>query len=286
MMKVLLLVSLLCGALAFNVAPCWSARRGSVALSAEKEQAKGAETAAEEEDEVIEVEAVEEEVEGEDEEVVEEEDPNAELKEAIAKAESELKAKRLALARAKDAASNTGEAGMYRLAADIKTFKAKSDISNELVNEVAKRDVMIAFEPMLTSFEDLSVKWGDSEDEGVVKLVGNFEQSYKDIMEKLTKMGMQAFEPADGDVFDAKKHEEIEIVDDEVEVDTVVTCERAGYIVKGDVVRKAQCTVAKAAVKKDEKKQKKSRSKDADDDDDDAEEEEDEEEEDNERKAN
>jgi len=206
-------------------------------------------------------------------------DATAELKVTIAEAEKNLKSKRFAyaaaskrlldypsasrsetwldsmrskisrglrLSRTKDAASDAGQKGMYRLAAEIETYKRNSATSTTATTNAAKRDVMRAFEKMLTAFEEIGASLAPA-DEGETKLAGDFEKVYVEFMEKFTKFGMSPFEPAAGDNFDKVKHEVVESVDGDGDVDTVLESKRRGYqTASGDVVRKARCTVSKA----------------------------------------
>lgn len=223
----------------------WPMRPPCVVLRAGADGEEQAEAATEPEASVEEsVEAVEAEAEAEEE--AEPEDPEtAALKKEIEELEGQLGAARINLSNAKDKVDESGQAGYSRLAAMVDNFRRTMKGSRSDQEGYAQMRVLTNFVDLINKFEtaETDVPASGPEEESVH--VG-YQKLYAQLMEKFTQAGMERFDAAVGDEFDAESHEKMSVVEatDDLPPGTVAEQVRDGLRTTSGVLRKAQVVVA------------------------------------------
>lgn len=174
------------------------------------------------------------------------EDPEtAALKKEIEELEGQLGAARINLSNAKDKVDESGQAGYSRLAAMVDNFRRTMKGSRSDQEGYAQMRVLTNFVDLINKFEtaETDVPASGPEEESVH--VG-YQKLYAQLMEKFTQAGMERFDAAVGDEFDAESHEKMSVVEatDDLPPGTVAEQVRDGLRTTSGVLRKAQVVVA------------------------------------------
>jgi len=176
----------------------------------------------------------------------EENDPRDALREKIAELENELRTKRTALERAKASVDDAGKNGLYRLAAQVETYKRNNRGSAERSTESRKAEAFRAFTPVLEGFEAAAEEIQPI-DEAEIKMQSDFQELYRALMDKFALMGMESFSVEEGTVFNPELHQAVDTVVAENDDRSIVVQQlRPGYKLKsGAIIRPAKCIIAR-----------------------------------------
>lgn len=130
-----------------------------------------------------------------------------------------------------------------RLVADFDNFRKRTAQEKDELARYSVGKFITELLPMIDNFERALATVEKNEE--VKNYLTGIEMVYKQLMETLTKEGLQVIQ-AEGEKFDPNMHEAIMQVDAEgVEEDTVVEDLRKGYIFKEKVLRPTMCKVSR-----------------------------------------
>ena len=130
-----------------------------------------------------------------------------------------------------------------RQAADFDNFRRRTAQEKDELSRYSVGKFITELLPMIDNFERALATIEKNEE--VKNYFTGIEMVYKQLMEVLTKEGLEVI-PAEGQPFDPNKHEAIMQVEAEgVEEDIIVEDLRKGYIFKEKVLRPTMCKVAK-----------------------------------------
>jgi len=130
-----------------------------------------------------------------------------------------------------------------RQEADFDNFRRRTAQEKDELSRYSVGKFITELLPMIDNFERALATIEKNEE--VKNYFTGIEMVYKQLMEILTKEGLEVIE-AEGQPFDPNKHEAIMQVEAEgVEEDIIVEDLRKGYIFKEKVLRPTMCKVAK-----------------------------------------
>lgn len=163
------------------------------------------------------------------------------IKEEIANLESELKAKRIEASRTMDLADDYSERGYQRKCAEMDNYRRTVSATSNSNLQAAKANILQSLLPNLDDLNNIVYNYSNNE----------FAQSYSalrnDFASSLASMGVSEYIPEIGSVMDTRRchvlsEQEVDEVDD---AGIILSVEREGYDVDGNVIRLAEVVVSK-----------------------------------------
>lgn len=140
---------------------------------------------------------------------------------------------------------STGKEGFYRAAAEIDTYKKRRQDTLDRLKHTAEQETILSSLPVIDMFYDAQGKFENFQEEREVKHVSGYENLSRLFFTKLNKLGVETFDAVEGEIYDPKKHKEVETVFEEnVTEMTVKSPVLRGYTVFDKVIRPAEVIIS------------------------------------------